>query len=239
MLSEHRSLIVPALLVAVGIALAGLLVGQGFKASRSGDRFVTVKGLAEREVQADLAIWPISFVVTDNDLQSLQREIDHQRELIVGFLTKMGFERADISMPSPQIQDTRAEFYGSRDNAPQFRYRAQGVVTTRTQKVDLVRQAMEQTPSLVGQGIALTNQSWENPTEFLFTGLNAIKPEMIAQATLNARDAAEQFAHDSGSEVGRIRRASQGLFSIDERDRNSPELKVVRVVNTVEYFLED
>ena len=234
--STHRSLVLPALLVALGIALAGLLVGHGFQTGRSTDRYVTVKGLAEREVMADMAIWPITFVVNDNDLQSLQRKIDHQREIILAFLEEQGFDREGISLPSPQIQD---QSYGTRGNEPQFRYRAQGVVTTRTSNVEMVRQAMERTPDLVGQGIAMSNQSWENPTEFLFTSLNAIKPEMIAQATLNARDAAEQFARDSGSEVGRIRRASQGLFSINERDRNSPERKVVRVVNTVEYFLED
>ncbi len=97
---------------------------------------------------------------------------------------------------------------------------------------------MEQSGKLVKQGIVLAN-SYGRGTEFLFTGLNRIKPAMIAEATKNARKAAEQFAQDSGSKVGSIRKARQGLFTIRNRDMNSPDLKIVRVVTTVEYFLKD
>ncbi len=98
---------------------------------------------------------------------------------------------------------------------------------------------MEKSAELVGKGIVIAAQNWDTPTEFLFTSLNQIKPDMIDTATKNAREAAEKFAQDSDSRVGKIRRASQGYFSISERDRNSPDKRVVRVVTTVDYFLVD
>ncbi len=221
--------------IAIGLSVVGIGGSMAIYKAKTADRFVTVRGLAEREVGADLAIWPLTFKVADNDLASLQRQIDRQRELIVSFLEEAGFERASFSFASPRISDTEAEQYG-QPRGP-YRYIAQSTVTVRTPNVALVRQSMERTGSLVGVGVVLVADNWDSPTEFLFTALNDIKPEMIEEATKNARAAAEKFAVDSGSQVGGIRRATQGLFSIEDRDRNSPELKVVRVVTTVEYFL--
>jgi len=228
-----------ALILGLSIAVAGISIGTGFYKGRASDRYVTVKGLAERDVDANLAIWPITFNVAENDLIRLQKGIDSSRETITGFLIETGFKRDEISYSAPKITDTEAERkYG---NAPksQFRYTAQATVTTRTKNVHLIIKTMEESGRLVGKGIVLAAQSWENPTEFFFTGLNDIKPEMIEEATKNARKAAGKFAQDSGSKVGKIRNASQGYFTIANRDRNSPELKKVRVVTSIQYYLVD
>jgi hypothetical protein len=234
-----KTVVAAAVIIALGLAVAGAAIGAGFLYGRSADRFVTVKGLAEREVDADLAIWPITFRLAGNDLARLQEEIDGERETVAAFLREAGFGDGEISYSAPKIIDTKTEqMYRDRPE-PEERYIANVTVTVRSGKVDLVKETMEDSAKLVGRGIAIAAQNWETPTEFLFTSLNDIKPAMIEEATKNAREAAEKFAQDSGSKVGKIRRATQGYFSISERDRNSPEKKVVRVVTTLEYFLVD
>lgn len=227
-----------SLVIGLAIAIAGISVGVGFYKGRVNDRYVTVKGLAEREVNANLAIWPITFHVADDELISLQSQIEQKRKVITQFLTEAGFHEDQISYSSPRIQDTRANQYGG-SNISQYRYVAQSTVTVRTEDVSLVKRSMEASGQLIGKGVVLAADSWETPTEFIYTRLNDIKPEMIEEATKDARKAAEKFAMDSGSQVGKIRNASQGYFSIENRDNNSPEIKEIRVVTTVEYFLVD
>jgi hypothetical protein len=227
-----------ALILGICIAIAGVSIGFGFYRGRAADRYVTVKGLAEREMAADLAIWPITFKVADNDLAALQRSIDSSREAIKDFLLESGFAEEEISFSAPSIIDTEAQQYSNR-NESKFRYIAEATVTTRTGKVDRAKKTIEESRELIGKGVVLAAKSWENPTEFLFTSLNEIKPEMIEEATKDARRAAEKFAEDSGSKVGKIRHATQGYFSISNRDRNSPEVKQIRVVTTVQYYLVD
>ncbi len=228
-----------SLIIGVCIGIAGISIGVGFYKGRTTDRYVTVKGLAEREVNANLAIWPITIKVADNNLIELQKEIDANRDVIKNFLIDAGFKKEQISYSAPKITDTEAEKRYGNELKSQYRYVAQTTVTARTENVSLVKRTMEESGKLVGQGIVLAAQSWQNPTEFLFTSLNDIKPEMIEEATKNARKAAEKFAKDSGSKVGKIRNASQGYFSISNRDQNSPEIKRIRVVTTVQYFLID
>ena len=225
-------------LVGLGIAVAGFAVRGAVSDFRSSQRQVSVKGLAEREVDADLAIWPISFKESGDDLVDLQRRIDGRREVVASFLEGAGFARSDLTFSVPRIQDRRAEPGLPQGGAPSLRYVAQAVVTVRSKDVVAVRKAMEKAGTLVSRGVMLS-QDWENRTQFLFTGLNAVKPAMIEEATISAREAAAKFAKDSGSKVGKIRNASQGLFTISDRDPNSPERKVVRVVTTVEYYLDD
>jgi hypothetical protein len=226
------------LIVAAGIAIAGISIGLGFYKGRAADRYVTVKGLAEREIDADLAVWPITFKVADNDLIVLQSSIDSSRDAIKAFLLESGFSQDEISFSAPSIIDTEAQQY-SAGTESRFRYIAEATITTRTGKVGLVRRTMEESGKLIGKGVVLSAKSWDNPTEFLFTGLNEIKPQMIEEATKDARNAASKFAADSGSKVGKIRSASQGYFSITDRDRNSPQVKKIRVVTTIEYYLVD
>lgn len=223
--------------LAAGMIIAGFILSDAIYKARAADRYVSVKGLAEREVDADLAIWPVTFKDAGNDLSQLHNSMERNRGIISDFLIEQGFEAAEISMAPPRIRDAKAEYYGGQPQQG-LRYQVQATVTLRTSKVDLVKQSMEKSNELVGKGIMLA-ESWENRTEFLFTSLNEIKPDMIREATQNARHAADQFAADSGSKVGKIRKATQGLFSISDRDQNSPEKKIVRVVTTMEYFLTD
>ena len=238
---ERSSIAGPALLgllVGGGIAVAGLAASGALRELRAAQRYVTVKGLAEREVDADLAIWPVSFQETADDLAGLQRRVDERRQTVATYLVEAGFRREDLSFGAPRIQDLHAERAQAGAPAHRLRYLARAAVTVRSTDVPRVRKSMERSGELVGRGVMLA-QDWEARPQFLFTGLNAVKPSMIEEATVSAREAAAKFAKDSGSKVGKIRNASQGLFTIGDRDPNSPERKVVRVVSTVEYFLDD
>lgn len=228
---------ISSFLIAAAIVGAAFLGANAIRDFKSADRVVTVKGLAEQEVDADLAIWPLSYQVSGDDLSNVQSEVDRMGALISSFLTERGFSADQITRNMPQITDFQSQGYGSQNGTP-FRYRADAVVTLRSDDINGVKQAMSEAGALVTQGVTLV-RNYEFQPQFMFTGLNDIKPEMIAEATRNAREAAEQFARDSGANVGSIRRANQGLFSINDRDPYSPEFKKVRVVSTVEFFLVD
>ncbi len=225
-------------LVGIGLALAGFFVGEALKEARSAERFVTVRGFAERNVESDLVIWPITFRDTGNDLAELQKVVDSHKAEVRTFLASAGFKPEEVSEMPPQVNDLKAQAYGDGQKR-EYRYIATATITLRTPDVKAAKKAMEDSGKLVLRGIVLAEQDYARSTEFLFTALNDIKPEMIAEATKNAREAAEQFARDSGARVGSIRRASQGLFTIDDRDKGSPDHKKVRVVTTVEYFLSN
>lgn len=220
----------------LGIVIAGISMSIAFYKTRVTQRYVTVKGLAERNVDADMAIWPLTFKETGNDLTALHRIVNSKRQIIRRFLIESGFEDSEISLSPPSIRDSQAEPVYGDQSMSKYRYTAQQTVSVYTNQVPLVKQTMEKSGELVGKGVVLVAGGM---ADFLFTSLNDVKPDMIAEATQNAREAAEQFAKDSGSKVGKIRTARQGLFSINVRDRNSPEYKVVRVVTTVEYFIVD
>lgn len=222
------------LTLAIGIAGAGMLIGHALSVMRTADRHVTVRGLSERDVAADLALWPIVFNATGDDLTAVQAELDRDEATVRAFLTEQGFSTDDVSVSIPRVNDLQA--YGNRQ-AGTDRYMAETTVTLRSADVERVRTAMQEAGVLVRRGVAML-RSYEYNPQFLFTQLEAIKPEMIAEATRDARRAAEQFAEDSGSRVGAIRSAQQGYFSVEDRDAFSPEFKKIRVVTTVEYFLE-
>ena len=225
-----------ALLVAIGLAAAGWFIGHGFLEARAADRYVTVKGLSQREVKADLVIWPLRYAVTADDLATLQRLSDDSEGKVRAFLEQR-FPGDEVSVSAPQIQDRNAQGMSDRSGNLQ-RYVAEVTVTLRTKQIDEVRKANELLGELVKAGVALV-QNYESRTQFSYTGLDQVKPAMIAEATRDARQAAEQFAKDSGSKVGSIRNAQQGYFSIEDRDAFSPEYKQIRVVTTVQFFLED
>ncbi len=227
--------VVGALVLALGIALAGYLVGDALRQSRSAERQVTVRGFAEREVPANLVLWPIVFSVTSNDLVTLQQRADDGVARVLGFLGD-DFPREQVSVSAPRVQDREAQGMMS-DGRRMDRYTAEVTVTVRTDRIDVARQSMQRSGELVKQGVAII-RSYEYNTQYLYTELEKVKPAMIAEATRDARRAAEQFAQDSGSSVGAIRRAQQGLFSVEDRDQFSPEIKRVRVVTTVDYYLE-
>jgi len=223
------------LCLALGLTAAGFLVGRALYEARAAERYVTVKGLSEREVPADLVLWPVVYSVTGDDLAALQGRVEEDAAKIRTFLRVLGFDDSEMSLSAPRVTDRQGQGY------PQQRidrYQVESTLTVRTSKIDVARAAIERSGELVKQGVTLT-QSYEYTTQYLFTGLEAIKPEMIAEATRDARRAAQQFADDSGSQVGAIRNAQQGYFSIEDRDPFSPEYKRIRVVTTVQYFLAD
>jgi len=176
--------------------------------------------------------------VADNALNNLFSSIQRNNSLIIQFLKNNGFKDQEISISAPAITDRQAEGYVD-PNKIKFRYSGSLIITVYTDKVDSVRKTMKNLLELGKQGVAISGQDYNSKTEFLFTKLNQIKPEMIEEATKNARQVAERFAEDSESKLGKIRHARQGQFSINNRDSNTPYIKKVRVVSTVEYYLSD
>ena len=225
------------LCLAAGIVTGGWLVGRGLFRARATERVVTVRGFSERELPADLVLWPVTFTVTADDLVALQERSDQAAARIVAFL-RGTFEPGEYTVAAPRIQDRQAEGMFGRDGQRLDRYVAEGTVAVRTGKIGVARGAMARTAELVKQGIPIVRR-YDQSTQYLFTALERIKPEMIAEATKDARRAAERFAADSGVRVGAIRTAQQGLFTIEDRDPVSPEVKRVRVVTTVQYALEE
>lgn len=236
--------IIAAAVLALGIAAAGWFAGRGFVQARSAERYVTVKGVAEREVQADLALWPMQFVVADDDLGRAQARMADAREQVQAFLQRGGFAESEVELHDLSVTDTRANRYGGPP-AP-FRYVVSSTVMVRTLDPDRLFAASQRVGELIDAGVVLSSEGpWTGGPTYLFNGLNELKPAMIAEATASAREAAEQFARDSGSELGSIRRANQGLFVVLPRDQapgvqeQRQRAKVVRVVSTVEYLLEN
>lgn len=222
--------------LALGVAAAGHFVASALYRARAAERYVTVKGFSEREVAANLAIGPLVYRVTGDDLATVEKRLAESARKITAFL-RASFPADGIGFSAPRVTDHHAlDFVPER--RPAERYAAEATATLRTRDVPSLRAAIERSGDLVRDGVALIH-SFEQRSEYLFTELEKIKPEMIAEATHDARRAAEQFAKDSGSRVGAIRNAQQGFFTIEDRDRFSPEWKKVRVVTTVQYFLAE
>ncbi|UTF58847.1 SIMPL domain-containing protein [Gilvimarinus sp. DA14] len=221
----------------IAFAILGYFLRDAAIAVKEYERTVTAKGLAEREVPADIVIWPVSFTLASNSLDELYASLEQNTQSVRDYLLARGINAADISANAPVITDKSAQSYGGPD-AP-FRYVATAVVTVYSHDINTVRGAMQGLAELGKKGIVLTAGNYDSQTQYLFTGLNDIKPAMIEQATINAREVANKFAADSGSRLGKIKRASQGQFSINPRDANNPHIKKVRVVSTVEYYLAD
>ena len=222
--------------IAGGFAFLGSNISSGIESFVNRDRIVTVKGLSERQVKADRVIWPVGFRELGDDLQDVYGRIEKRKDQVVAFLKEAGLTDAEIEVASPQVTDAQAEMYANQKS--RYRYSMTQTVTVSSDKVDLVRDLLVRQSDLIKAGVTLVGDySWR--TSFQFTGLNTVKPAMIEEATKNARASAEKFAQDSGSSLGKIRRANQGQFSITDRDSNTPYIKSVRVVTTVEYFLKD
>jgi hypothetical protein len=233
----------PAALVAAGLVLGGFFIGRGFTEARLADRFVTVKGVAEREVEADLAVWNIQFTAGGNDLGAVQRTIARNVELTLDFLERYGIPRAQASVAGLRVVDVAANPY--QQGPTTNRYSITQTIVVRSEEPRVVEEASQGVSELVEAGVVLVSGQEYGPggPTYIFRGLNDIKPDMIAEATARAREAASEFAADSESRLGGIRRANQGVFQILPRDpapgvgeQNRIE-KTVRVVSTVEYLL--
>lgn len=234
---ERYKVLFASLILAAGIFFGGLAIGNALTNFKKADRCVYVRGLAEREVKADNVIWPLVYKETGNNLSAIYDNIKAKNGIITSFLKKEGLTDGEIFVSAPEIIDMEAERYQS--NVPDYRYNVTTVITVSSDKVDLVRDLISRQVELLKKGVAITGGDYRYNVEYSFNGLNDIKPAMIEEATKNAREAAEKFAMDSDSKLGKIRDASQGLFSISDRDKNTPYIKEVRVVTSVNYFLED
>jgi hypothetical protein len=222
----------------LGLTVLGWLIAHAAISVKEYERTVTVKGLAEQEFVADVVIWPVAFTLANNNLTTLYRELETSTDTIITFLSRHGINNDDISVATPAITDKSAQQYGGQSGA-EFRYTAMQTVTVYSTDIDKVRSVMNRLSELGQQGIVITGNNYQSQTEYLFTRLNDVKPQMIEEATRNAREVADKFAQDSDSRLGKIRRASQGQFSISPRDNNNPHIKNVRVVSTIEYYLSD
>jgi uncharacterized protein len=222
----------------LGLSVLGYLLGGSVVRFKEFERSVSVKGLSEKELPADIALWPIQFTRAGNDISQVYGDLEKDTGEITGFLISNGFADSEITVSPPAITDKLAQQYGDTSKIG-LRYGATQNITVYTDKIDAVRATMKKLSELGKRGIVFTGDNYENKTEFIFTGLNHIKPEMIEEATRKAREVAQKFAKDSDSRLGKIKRARQGQFSITDRDRNTPHIKKIRVVSTVEYYLSD
>lgn len=216
--------------------MAAVILAVGLANIITPERSVSVRGLAEREVDADLAVWNMSFSMGENSLESMQKSILEKTEVIKKYLIKHGLEESDFTVKPAAITDNSLNSYMDQTKIT-YKFVAQQTILVRSGKIEAVKSAYADSLELVSAGIAV-NQDYDSKVSYEFTKLNDIKPEMIAEATKNARTAAEQFAHDSNSKVGKIKKATQGLFTIEDAAVGLEDKKSVRVVNTVEYLLK-
>ncbi|GAK46522.1 conserved protein [Tepidicaulis marinus] len=235
--------IIAGALIGLGVAAGGYFIGTGYYDAHMGNRVVSVKGLSERNVTADLAFWPIRFVATGNDLGQVQGKIRADAKTIRDFLADYGFEAANIELQSPQVTDVAAQPY--RSGPIENRFIISQLLMLRSQDVEKVAEAARSASDLVERGVILSSDMGPSQPIYLFKSLAELKPEMLDEATARAREAAQSFAEDSGSKLGGIKRANQGVFQILARDQapgisESDQIaKTVRVVSSIDYFLVD
>lgn len=232
-----RAVVILGLSLILGLGLFGVQVRRAVKLGREFDRYLAVKGLSEREVKATLAIWPLRFAVAAEDLAALKAAMERDRNLVIAFLRENGIAAEEITQGLPVVNDREDERIRA-NQATMPRYRAVVTLVVRSPNVDVVKRAIQGADGLLGKGVTLAGNEFSDRIQFLFNAVNDVKPGMIEEATANARIAAEKFAKDSGSKVGRIRKAIQGALEIEDRDAATPEKKVLRVVTTVDFFLE-
>ena len=227
-----------ALILCVGLIIMGASIADGLTSAFQSDRIVTVKGLSEREVPDDKVIWPLVYKELGNDPAEMYERLATKNRKVIDFLKEKGIAEKEICESAIQVSDRQADSYDQ--NNVLYRYKATSVITVTSSQVELIRKIMQSQSELMKMGIALVTEEYgTNIVKYEFTGLNKIKPDMIEESTKNARATAEKFAKDSESKLGKIRSASQGQFSIDNRDSNTPYIKRIRVVSTIEYYIED
>ncbi|MDR5903473.1 MULTISPECIES: SIMPL domain-containing protein [Halomonas] len=234
--------VLPALVLAVATIVAASLIGEGLTDLRTGDRYVTVKGLAEREVEADLALWPLHFVASGTTLQQAREEARVSREAIFAFIERHDIDAQQVELQRLNVNDTAANPYRSGDTEPRFIINQ--TLMVRSTEIERIRDTAQAVGELLDAGVVLSSDYGPSGPIYLFNRLNEIKPTMIAEATAAARESAEQFARDANADIGTLRRANQGVFEIRARDQAAgiPEeqqpIKTVRVVTTIEYYLD-
>lgn len=232
MISQRLSLLASALILALGIAAGGFFIGEGISGRNDSRRIISVKGLSEREVPASVATWTIGYSATGNDLERINKQLGDSTKAVLAFLKAASFDEADMAVQPPALHDTSMDQRDKDSPPPPERYSASQAVLLRTSKVDAIKPTLASASNLMMSGVLLSGKA---EPKYVFNQLNEIKPGMIQEATRNARLAAEQFARDSQTTLGKLRNATQGWFQVENRDEATPERKTVRVVVDVEY----
>lgn len=239
---DARAAIPAALIVAAGLALAGWLAGQGLVESRLGHRTVTVKGFSERLVKADIGFLPVRFNAVGPDLASARALLEASEKAVFGYLQGKGFKAEDWEVQNVRVEDRLTSYNASSAPRPN-RFVLTEDMVVRSNDVEKLAVASRNMSDLIRDGVVLTSDQYNSGASYVFTKLNDLKPVMLTEATKRAREAAEQFARESGAKVGAIFSANQGLFTIGPaiqipNDRPEKQLeKKVRVVTTITYFL--
>lgn len=226
-----------AAILAVSIAFLGLCIKWGIDDFANKDRNVTVKGLAEKEVEADKVTWPIPTKELGNDLPELYQRINTTTAKVKAFLKQHGIKDDEINVNAPVVIDLNADQYSNNNRG--FRYNITSTITVTSQNVKLVRSIMAKQGELLKQGVAVLDGGYENRITYEYVGFKKMKPQMMQEAIKNAEATAQEFATNSNSKLNKITKADQGQFSIDDRDANTPYIKKVRVVTTITYSLKD
>ena len=226
-----------AAIMAIAIVVLGLCIKWGIDDFANKDRKVTVKGLAEKEVEADKVTWPILSKEMVNNLPELYNLIAVKQAKIKKFLVDAGIKETEISVNASKVIDMNADQYSN--NTRPYRYIITSIITVTSANVKLVRSIIARQGELLKQGIAIVGGDYENPTVYEYVSFTSMKPKMMEEAISNAEKTAQQFAENSHSKLNKIVSADQGQFSIEDRDQNTPWIKKVRVVTTVTYSLKD
>ncbi len=224
-------------IIAFGIIVLGLCIRWGINDYANKDRKVTVKGLAEKEVEADKVTWPVMFQEMGNDLPELYNRIAHKQQAIKAFLMENGVKASEMETNAPKVVDMNADRYSV--NQKPYRYNITSTITVTSRNVKGVRTIISRQGELLKQGIAIVGGDYDSQIMYEYVSFQDMKPEMMQEAIANARTTAEQFAKNSNSKLNKIVSANQGQFSIEDRDRNTPYIKKVRVVTTVTYSLKN
>ena len=232
-----KNYIYESAMVAIAIVLLGLCIKWGIDDFANKDRKVTVKGLAEREVEADKVTWPIVFKEMGNDLPTLYDDIKVKQTKIKAFLLKHGVKADELTVNASKVVDMAANQYSNNNKA--YRYNITAIMTVTSHNVKLVRSIINQQGELLRQGIAIVGDEYESPIVYEYVSFTSMKPKMMEEAIQNAEKTANQFAATSHSTLNKIVSADQGQFSIEDRDANTPWIKKVRVVATITFSLKD
>lgn len=238
-MQSKRSFVIASFVLSCGIFLSALKLSQSIKNFHKFDQYVEVKGLDEKIVKSTQASWQISFTISAEDLANTYQKISDAQTTTAQFLLNAGFQKNEIEQLPITVTDNRSDPYIAQNNPNIARYKASAGLLVVTDKVDLVAQTSQQTSALIQSGILVTS----NTVRYAFTKLNTIKNEMLDTATQNAREAANSFAKIAKSDLGSIRKAQQGFFTISSAGAasdydDSSIMKKVRVVTSVQFFLD-
>ncbi len=252
-MKDNTKITVIVVAILAGLAINGIYIGRSLQRFKRDDRTISVKGFSEREVKADFAVWTIKTRITTNDIIAGSKEIESNKNKIVDFLIKKGISAKEIIQQNLSVTDKLARDYGNTDIGG-YRYIIENSIQVRTENVDTVQRVSKMTDELLKAGVVISNSDDYNPSvQYLFTKLNDIKPEMLSEATANARKAAVEFTKESKVKLGSLKKANQGLFSIMDRDASNAAqageggyyssnlndvFKKVRVVVNIEYFVK-